>query len=225
MWQGSVLAPDTGEYEFSIHSKFSCQLWVNDSRYPSVDGEVRSAGDAGPERRTITLLGGRAYSLLMVFTKATQGVEDANKKNTKPAGPSYVTLRWRRPGHAEEPIPTQFLFPDSVPKTFVVTSPFPPDDRSTGYERGTSVSKEWDDATTTAAIETATYVAKNLAEVTGVPDNAKDREDRLKAFCRQFLARAFRRPLTDDISRTYIEKQFQNAGPGRRGQESHHAWP
>ena len=207
VWQGSVLAPDTGEYEFSIHSKHSCQLWINDSRYPIVDGEVRSAGDADP-KGSITLLGGRAYALRMVFTKATQGVDDANKKNPKPSGPAYVTLRWRRLNHVDEPVPTQFLFPDTAPKTFVVTSPFPPDDRSTGYERGNSVSKEWDDATTTAAIETAGYVVKNLAEVTGVPDNAKDREERLKAFSRQFLEQAFRRPLTDELKRTYIDKQF-----------------
>ena len=206
-WQGSVLAPDTGEYEFSIHSKHSCQLWINNSRYPIVDGEVRSAGDADP-KGSISLLGGRAYALRMIFTKATQGVDDADKKHIKPSGPAYVSLRWRRPSHTDEPVPTQFLFSDAVPKTFVVTSPFPPDDRSTGYERGNSVSKEWDDATTTAAIETASYVAKNLVEVTGVSDNAKDREDRLKAYGRQFLERAFRRPLTDDLKRTYIDKQF-----------------
>jgi hypothetical protein len=144
----------------------------------------------------------------MVFTKATQGVDDTNKKNQKPPAPSYVTLRWRRPQHADEPIPTQFLFPDSASKTFVLTTPFPPDDRSTGYERGNSVSREWDDATTAAALETGTYVAKNLTEITGVPDVAKDREERLKAYCRQFLERAFRRPLTDDLKRTYIDKQF-----------------
>ena len=206
-WQGSVLAPDTGEYDFSIHSRHSCQLWINDSRYPVVDGEVRSAGDPDPHG-TITLLGGRAYTLRMVFTKATQGVSYANKKNQKPPDTSFVSLHWRRPQHTDEPIPTQFLFPESVKKTFVVTSPFPPDDRSTGYERGNSVSKEWDEATTAAALETATYVSKNLSEVTGVPEVGKDREDRLKAFCKEFLERAFRRPLSDDLKRTYVDKQF-----------------
>lgn len=206
-WQGSVLAPDTGEYDFSIHSRHSCQLWINDGRYPIVDGEVRSANDKDPHG-TITLLGGRAYTIRMVFTKATQGVDDSNKKNQKPPAPSYVTLRWRRPQHADEPIPTQFLFPDTIAKTFVLTTPFPPDDRSTGYERGNSVSKEWDDATTAAALEAGTYVAKNLPELSGVPDVGKDREDRLKAYCKQFLERAFRRPLTDDVKRTYIDKQF-----------------
>ncbi|HWD38937.1 MAG TPA: DUF1592 domain-containing protein, partial [Fimbriimonas sp.] len=206
-WTGSVLAPDTGEYEFSIHSRHSCQLWINDSRFPIVDGEVRSANDPDPTG-TITLLGGRAYSLRMVFTKATQGVDDANKKDTKPSEPSYVTLKWRRPNHADEPVPTQLLFPDWSPKTYVVTSPFPPDDRSMGYERGDEVSKEWDDATTTAALETAGYVAKNLQEVTGVAEADKDRVPKLKAYCLDFLQRAFRRPLTDDVKREYLDKQF-----------------
>jgi len=206
-WLGSVFAPDSGEYEFSIHSKHSVQLWINGSQYPVVDGEVRSAGDTDPHG-SVTLLGGRAYSLYMVFTKATQGVDDSNKNKAKPAGPSYVTLNWRRPKHALEPIPTQFLYKDWSAKTFVVTTPFPPDDRSTGYERGDSVSKEWDDATTSAALETADYVSKNLREVTGVADKAPDRVDRLKAYCKDFLQRAFRRPITDDIKRTYIDKQF-----------------
>ncbi len=210
-WQGSVLAPDTGEYEFSIHSRHSCQLWINDTRYPVVDGEVRSAGDADP-KGTITLLGGRAYSVRLVFTKATQGVDDPKKTNAKPSEPSYVTLRWRRPDHADEPIPSQFLFPDYFPKTFVLTTPFPPDDRSTGYERGTDISREWDDATTAAALEAANYVTKNIPEVTGVPDNSKDRDLRLKSYCQQFLERAFRRPLTEDLKQTYLDKQFLAAG-------------
>jgi hypothetical protein len=209
-WRGSVLAPDTGEYEFSIHSKFSCQLWINDGGSPTVDGEVRSAGDADPIG-TITLLGGRAYNLRMVFTKATQGVDDPKKKDTKPPSPSYITLLWRRPNHVEEPIPTQFLFTESVPQVFLVTTPFPPDDRSTGYERGNSVSKEWDDATTAAALETAGFVVKNL-NLQGNPAEAqKDREARLKEYCRQFLERAFRHPLTDELKRNFIEKQFTAA--------------
>jgi hypothetical protein len=209
-WQGSVLAPDTGEYRFSIHSRHSCQLWLNDSRYPVVDGEVRSANDEDP-KGTVTLLGGRAYSLRMVFTKATQGIDGVNAKKSASIQDSYVTLKWQRPDHVEEPIPTQFLFSEPSPKTFVVTSPFPPDDRSEGYERGNSVSKEWDEATTAAALQTADYVSKNLAEVTGVGENDKDREKRLKSYCRDFLTRAFRRPLTDELVQLYIDKQFSIA--------------
>jgi hypothetical protein len=205
-WQGSILAPDSGDYEFSIHSKHSVQLWLNGSRYPVVDGEVRSAGDADPHG-SITLLGGRSYSMYMVFTKATQGV-DSNQKNAPPAAESYVTLNWRRPKHILEPIPTQFLYKDWSPTRYVVTTPFPPDDRSTGYERGDTVSREWDDATTAAALESADYVSKHLPEVTGIPDADPNRQARLKSYCLDFVQRAFRRPITDDVKRIYIDKQF-----------------
>ena len=50
-------------------------------------------------------------------------------------------------------------------------TPFPPDDRSVGYERGTSVSKAWDQATTDAAIEVAGYVVVHLKELAGVGDD------------------------------------------------------
>ncbi len=209
-WQGSVLAPDTGEYEFSIHSKFSCQLWINEGRYPVVDGEVRSAGDPDP-KGSITLLGGRAYTIRMVFTKATQGVADVDKKNPKPITPSYVSLQWQRPLHATEAIPTQFLFPDTSPKIYIDGTKFPPDDRSMGFERGTSVSREWDDATTAAALEAGRYVSKNIPELTGIQDGDKDRVDRLKTYCRGLLERAFRRPLTNEVEQIYINKQFSAA--------------
>jgi hypothetical protein len=209
-WTGSVLAPDTGDYEFSLSSRHSCQMWINGSRYPVVDGEVRSAGDPDP-KGTITLLGGRAYPITLVFTKATQGVNDADKKNPKPSMEAHMVLQWQRPNHVTEPIPTQFLYPDDSPRTYVGTSPFPADDRSAGYERGNSVSKDWDEATTTAALEAGTYVAKNPAEVTGVPDNDKDRVAHLKGYCADFVQRAFRRPLTPALKQLYIEKQFAAA--------------
>jgi len=208
VWQGSVLAPDTGEYEFTIHTRHSCDMWINDGPVPLVDGQVRSAKDPDPTG-SITLLGGRAYTIRVDFTKATQGVDDTKEKAKKPSEPSFVTLEWRRPNHVEEPVPGQFLFPDTVGKSYVDTTPFPPDDRSTGYERGDSVSKEWDDATTAAAVAAATYVAKHLEEVAHVPDNDKNRVQDLKAYCADFLARAFRGPLTDDVKAVYLEKQFR----------------
>ena len=53
---------------------------------------------------------------------------------------------------------------------FVPATPFPPDDRSVGYERGTSISKAWDQATTDAAIEVADYVAAHLKDLAGAGD-------------------------------------------------------
>ena len=44
----------------------------------------------------------------------------------------------------------------------MISAAFPPDDRSLGWERGTTVSKAWDQAATDAAVETAGYVTAHL---------------------------------------------------------------
>jgi hypothetical protein len=94
------------------------------------------------------------------------------------------------------------------PETYVVATPFPPDDRSVGYERGTSISKAWENATTDAALETADYILKNLRTMAQVTDNAPDRRERLQEFCHKFAERAFRRPLTDEQKQLYVDQHF-----------------
>jgi len=209
-WQGSVLAPDTGEYEFIIRSDQSVRLYFNGWDKPLIDAWVKSGSDT-EFRGSVFLLEGRAYPLLLQFSKASQGVDDSDKKKGKPAPKASVEFLWKPPKSAPQLIPTRYLFPQPVGPTFVVTTTFPPDDRSIGYERGTTVSKEWDDATTEAALETADYMAAHLRDITGVPDDAGDRKERLMAYCRQFVARAFRRPLAKDVEQTYVIKQFEVA--------------
>ena len=210
MWQGSVLAPDTGDYEFIVKSDQAVRLFVNGEK-PSIDAWVKSGSDT-EFKTSVTLLGGRAYPIRLDFSKATQGVDDTEKNKGKAAPPAFIRLEWRRPKRTAEVIPSRLLYPASIAATFVPTTSFPADDRSIGYERGTSVSKEWDDATTAAALETAGYVVDNLSRVTGVPDDAKDRKDRLMAYCRRFAERAFRRPLTSEVANLYVDKQFAAAG-------------
>ena len=108
-------------------------------------------------------------------------------------------------------IPQRNLLPGSVPETFVLQTPFPPDDRSIGYERGTSVSKAWDQSTTDAAIEVAAYVGAHLKELAGAGTDASVRELKLRDFCRRFAERAFRRPLTDEQKSFFIDRQFKEA--------------
>ena len=70
-------------------------------------------------------------------------------------------------------IPQRNLSPaDASRRPSCSRTPFPPDDRSVGYERGTSISKAWDQATTDAALETADYVAAHLKDLAGVADGA-----------------------------------------------------
>ena len=86
------------------------------------------------------------------------------EKNEKehPPDKAFIALRWKAPYGVEEPIPSRQLSPAWTPDAFVCTTPFPPDDRSYGWERGTTISKQWEEATTDAAIETANYVAAHL---------------------------------------------------------------
>ncbi|MCW3100297.1 MAG: hypothetical protein JWL77_5915, partial [Chthonomonadaceae bacterium] len=209
-WQGSLLAPETGEYEIILHSEHAARLWLNDSRQPLIDAWVKSGND-NEFHASLMLLGGRSYPLRLEFTKSTQGVDDTEKKKGTPPAHAAIALDWRRPHQAEETIPSRCLLPDSSPETYVTATPFPPDDRSIGYERGTSVSKAWDEATTTAALETAAYVTTHLRDLSHVADDAPDRSARLQTFCRQFVERAFRRPITPDIARLYVERQFSVA--------------
>ncbi|AIE85666.1 hypothetical protein OP10G_2298 [Fimbriimonas ginsengisoli Gsoil 348] len=207
VWQGSVLAPDTGEYEFVVRSDQAVRLWVNGYKEPLIDAFVRSKTDV-EFKASITLLGGRAYPIRLEFSKATQGVDEPEKQKAKPVQRASVSLLWTRPKHATETIPSRCLFPELSPETYVVTTPFPADDRSIGYERGNSVSKEWDDATTAAALETAAYVASHLTNLSGIQETDPKRKERLIGFCHDFVERAFRRPLSPEIEATYITKQF-----------------
>src|SRR5205814_2294569 len=99
-------------------------------------------------RGSIHLLGGRAYPLRLEFSKAKQGVQDKDKKKKAPTAKASVALEWKLPHRPVEIIPPHNLTPARSPETFVVTTAFPPDDRSIGYERGSSISKAWDQATT-----------------------------------------------------------------------------
>ncbi|HTU89254.1 MAG TPA: DUF1592 domain-containing protein [Gemmataceae bacterium] len=211
-WSGSVLAPETGEYEFTVRTEHAARLWINDNKKPLIDAWVKSGKD-NEHRAAIFLLGGRVYPLRLEFSKAKQGVDDSkDKKKKKPEVKASIVLEWTLPHRASETIPQRCLSPLSVPVSFVLATPFPPDDRSVGYERGTSISRAWEQATTDAAIEIVDYVASHLPEF-GDRDDAADRPAKLRDFCRRFAERAFRRPLTDEQKRLYVDRQFDNVRP------------
>jgi hypothetical protein len=209
-WTGSVLAPETGEYEFIVRTDHATRLWINDTKQPLIDAGVKSGNDT-EYHGSIFLLGGRVYPLRLEFTKGQKGDPDNNKKGKKPppAIKAFITLAWKQPNQAEEVVPQRHLTPNASSVTLAVPTPFPPDDRSMGYERGTSISKEWELATTDSAIGIAGYVVARLGELSGVKDDAADRGPRLREFCRKFAERAFRRPLTDEQKRLYIDRPFE----------------
>jgi len=207
-WEGSIIAPETGDYEFLVRTEHSARLWINDPGRPLIDAWVRSGTDT-EHKGSVFLVGGRAYAVRLEFSKARLGDQKLNPI-TKPV-PASVSLLWKRPRGALEVVAARHLSPAKVPEVFVTSVPFPPDDRSLGWERGSAVSKAWDQAETDAAIDTAGYVASKLAELAGTTGRPADREAKARSFARKFVERAFRRPLTAEQERVFIDRQFEAA--------------
>jgi len=209
-WRGSVLASETGWHDIVVRSEHAVRLWLNDPNKPLIDAWVKSGNDT-EYKATAYLIAGRMYSVKLEYSKAKQGVDDKKNNKDKPVAPSSIALLWKRPFGVLEPIPNRQLATNSVPESYVCTTAFPPDDASTGWVRGTAISKAWDQATTDAALDVATYVANHLTELTGAKDDAADRKDKLKSFVKTFAEKAFRRPLSDEQKRIIIDKQFAAA--------------
>jgi hypothetical protein len=197
-WRGSVVAEESGDYEFVVKTRNGVRLWVNDDAKPLIDEWVSSGNDVREYTQTIRLLGGRAYPVQLEIFKFKEQQ-------------AAITLLWKPPHKTLHPIPAKHLAPARVPETMVVTTAFPPDDGSLGYERGTAVSKEWGQAATFAAIEAAGYVIERLDALSRSKAGAADRESQLKQFCMQLAERAFRRPLSEEQRRFFIESQFAGA--------------
>jgi len=195
-WNGSLIPRETGLYEFIVRTENGMRLWVNDRETPLIDAWVRS-GPNTEFRATRFLLAGRIYPIELDWFKFKEAT-------------SSIQLSWKTPNSVEEIIPTANLIPEFSPEILVVETPFPPDDRSSGYERGTNVSKEWDEATTAAAIEVADKVVESIRDLAGIKDN-DNRSEKIRQFAEDFLVRAFRRPLDEETRATYLDAQFAAA--------------
>jgi len=197
-WRGSIIADETGDYEFILKTPNGARLWVNDDDNPLIDGWVAS-GEIDEHKATRRLIGGRSYPLRL----------DCFKFKDKT---SSISLQWKPPHGVQEPIPARNLSSASVTPTLVITTPFPPDDSSVGYERGVAVSKAWDEAATQAAIEVANHVVEHLDKLSNSKSNDTNRLARVEMFCGEFVATAFRRPLTEAQKRVFVSAQFKKAG-------------
>ena len=186
-WSGSVLVPDTGEYEFRITSPNGVRLYVN----PPENGNEKNAlvdlwvssGKSRSGQAPIFLLGGRSYPLKIEFFKYKDKA-------------AALKLEWRPPGGVWTVVPTAHLSPAWSSHVHVVSVPLPPDDASVGYERGASVSREWTEAVAKGALQVSAMVGPNLFALAGTKADAPDRAEKLKAFSLRFAQLAYRRPLT-----------------------------
>ncbi len=211
-WQGSLIAPETGEYEFVVRTPHAGRLYLNDLKVPLIDAWVKSGHDT-EFRGRMFLVGGRVYPLRLDYSKGKQGKADNEKKpaGEPPKVKSSISLSWVRPAGTVEVIAAKHLVPVQAATQYVCASRFPPDDRSRGWERGTFVSREWDAATTEAALDAAAYVGVKLNELAGTKEGSGDFTKKLVEFCNTFAERAFRRPLTAEQKSLLIDKQFAEA--------------
>ena len=188
-WTGSVLAPDTGEYEFRITSPNGVRFYVN----PPEGGNEKNAlidlwvssGMSRSAHASLFLLGGRSYPIKVEFFKFKD----------KTAG---LKLEWRPPGGDWTVVPRSQLSPTWSSHVNVVSVPLPPDDGSIGYERGSSVSREWTEAVAKGALQVSAMIGPGVFGLAGTKADAPDRAEKLKAFSLRFAQLAYRRPLTDE---------------------------
>ncbi len=199
-WEGSVVAEETGVYEFILKTENGARLWINDTSENDalIDAWVSAGPTVREEKKSLFLVGGRAYRLRLEHFKFKEKS-------------SSIELLWKPPHGVVEIIPQHALRTDRPRELMIVKTSFPADDRSVGYERGTSISKGWDQAATDAAITTAEHVEENLNELAGTKDDAPDRVEKLKKFAFTFVEAAFCRPLTDEQKQLFVEKLFASA--------------
>jgi len=186
-WTGSLLVPDTGEYDFRVTTPNGVRVYVNapangSEKNALIDLWVSSAMLRSGQGQAF-LLGGRSYPLKVEFFKY--------KDKT-----ASIKLEWRPPGGAWTVIPAENLSPKGSSSVDVVTVPLPPDDASMGYERGVSVSREWTEAVAKGGLQAAALLAPRMHEYAGTTVTAPDRAEKLKAFAQRFAQLAYRRPLT-----------------------------
>lgn len=208
-WRGTVFADETGDHEFIIHTPNSVRVWINAepeargaTEPPTLDINV-STPKTPDHRVTVRLLGGRSYPIAIDWWALPE-------KTGSPAVPA-ISLRWKPPHGSERPIPARNLSPAKTAPTFVVATRFPADDSSHGYERSTSVSKSWDEATTSAAFEIANHVLKRLDRFAGTRPDDPARPAKLETFAAKFAAAAFRRPLSPEETQRYVSTVLRAA--------------
>ncbi len=177
VWEGSFFARETGHYEFRTTTPNGVRLYANvpissrDRNYRDdssggraalIDDWVSSGAEDRVSTARVYLLGGRRYPLRLDYFKYKEKL-------------GRVTLEWKPPGGVWEVLGGDVLSTSVPAKTFVVSAPFPPDDRSQGYERGLSVSKDWHAGVTAGAVEVAREVVERIDRLSGIRGDDPER--------------------------------------------------
>ena len=198
-WEGGLKADVTGRYEIVVRSTCSFVMDFGKIGRRLIDNHVQS-GDKTEFRETLTLTAGRVYPFKIDFIQR-------DRKTELP--PARISLSWVPLHGVEEIVPMQNLVPFAPQATFSLQTQLPPDDRSYGYERGIAVSREWDDSTTTAALEFAEIAVDELwpRYDRRMKDTPNENRARLRNFLKEVVETAFRGPLDDELRGLYIDQQ------------------
>ncbi|RLT14542.1 MAG: DUF1588 domain-containing protein [Planctomycetota bacterium] len=193
-WSGTLLAPTSGRYEFLLDSTINTKLFVNDERTPLIDASVVSY-EKSTNSASIFLVAGQVYRFVL----------DASK-NKEPK--ARLSLQWKPPSGVLEPIPDSLLSPTWAPQTLLIETPFPPDDASVGYERGTSISRDWFEALIASAIEVGNQITEDPKRWMPKQANDPTNLEHVKKWCALWVSAALRRPLTPDDTQRFVEAHF-----------------
>lgn len=218
-WTGGLIAPSTGTYDIFVRSENGFRLYLN--RAPRdqealIDNWVDA--NEGEYRASIKLRAGRVYPITIQYQKYKEPTAN-------------ISLEWKTPHGVRQVIPQSYLSPDSFPYIVNLQTEFPPDDSTTGYERGTSVSTEWDRATTRGAMEVLDFVRRDQGVLERIhrsdheeSNDAKrtrkrrsrklspeDKARHFKQLGKTFVRTAFRRPLDAREQEFFVDRAFENA--------------
>ena len=96
-WEGSVIAPETGHYEFVVQTEHATRLWVNDAKKPLIDRWVKSGNghrvpriDLPPGRPGLHRSGWSSPRPSRVWTTR-------RRARNRPPKPAFISLMWKRP--------------------------------------------------------------------------------------------------------------------------------
>ncbi|MBG87611.1 MAG: hypothetical protein CMO80_12020 [Verrucomicrobiales bacterium] len=211
-WEGVLLPDESGTHQFVIRTRNGASLWVNRHHNDheiregtkTIDGYVAPGNKLRELQAEVFLIGGRPYPIRLEFFKY---------KGKR----AQIELLWKQPHGVLRTIPKRNLAPQIIHDSLTVAVPFPADDRSVGYERGSSVSRTWLEAVTSGASEAAAFVVRHLNELAGTDSKQADREEKIREFGRQFVERAFRRPLSGNEARLFVGPHFDRADTVEQG--------
>ncbi len=193
-WNGGIIAPETGQYHFRVQSKNGFKLYINDPETPLIDRWV-SSGKGYNHTAKVHLLAGRIYTIkLEMFAFEEKS--------------ATMRLLWKTPHGILTPVPPDVFVDFGTNEVAVVSNRFPPDDASSGFKRGVGVSRGWDDATTTAALETATWISDRIFDLARTRKTDVKSREKVRAFCVKFVELAFVSNLSDQEKKFFVHQHF-----------------